>query len=220
MCQFSCRNISVIAFALLLIGSLQISGVTTASAKNYKIVVLGDSLTAGYQLPRKHSFPEQLESKLRQKGKSVSVINAGVSGDTSSAGLARLDWAVPDDTNAVIVELGANDALRGLSPQQTYQNLDKLLTRLKQKGVNILLAGMEAPPNLGNNYVEEFRSIYQRLAVKHNVILYPFFLEGVATRSEFLLPDGMHPNKEGVLKIVENIYPYVEQLIFQLGKNE
>lgn len=219
MFQLTAREISAIAFVVLLIGSLQISFVTTSWAKNYKIVVLGDSLTAGYQLPRNHSFPSQLEIKLRRSGKSISVINAGVSGDTSSAGLARLDWAVPSDTKAVIVELGANDALRGISPQQTYQNLDKILTRLKEKGVTVLLTGMEAPRNLGDKYVEEFRSIYQSLAAKHEVILYPFFLEGVALNSEFLLSDGIHPNKEGVLKIVENIYPYVEKLISQLEKN-
>ena len=182
-----------------------------ADARPKTLVVLGDSLSAGYQLPRGTGFPEQLAMQLVRKGYDIDVVNAGVSGDTTAAGLARLDWAVPDGTDAVIVELGGNDALRGIDPRQTYNNLDQILTRLKAKGCKVLLAGIEAPRNLGNRYVTALHDVFTNLAEKHHVPLYPFFLEGVALHPELLLADGIHPNKKGVLKIVDNILPYVER---------
>lgn len=177
------------------------------------IVALGDSLTAGYQLPPKQSFPAQLEAALKARGQDVRVVNAGVSGDTAEAGLARLDWALPGDADAVIVELGANDALRGLDPDKAKAALDTVLTRLSDKGLPVLLAGMLAPRNLGPEYAGAFDAIYPDLARKHGALLYPFFLDGVATNMKLTLPDGLHPNGEGVAKIVEGILPKVEELI-------
>jgi len=177
------------------------------------IVAFGDSLTAGLGLPEKDSFPAQLERALKARGQEVKVINAGVSGDTASAGLARLDWAMPDDASAVIIELGANDALQGLDPAATKATLEKIITELKARGLPILLAGMEAPPNLGKEYVEQFRALYADLAQRYDLILYPFFLDGVALDDKYTLGDGMHPNAEGVARIVDGILPKVEELL-------
>jgi acyl-CoA thioesterase-1 len=184
-----------------------------AAAATPVIVAFGDSLTAGLGLPEKDSFPAQLERALKARGQQVKVINAGVSGDTASAGLARLDWAMPDDASAVIVELGANDALQGLDPAATKATLEKIVTELKARGLPILLAGMEAPPNLGKEYVEQFRALYADLAQRYDLILYPFFLDGVALDDKYTLGDGMHPNAEGVARIVEGILPKVEELL-------
>jgi acyl-CoA thioesterase-1 len=161
----------------------------------------------------KDSFPAQLERALKARGQEVKVINAGVSGDTASAGLARLDWAMPDDASAVIIELGANDALQGLDPAATKATLEKIITELKARGLPILLAGMEAPPNLGKEYVEQFRALYADLAQRYDLILYPFFLDGVALDDKYTLGDGMHPNAEGVARIVDGILPKVEELL-------
>ena len=188
-------------------------------AGGVKLVVLGDSLSAGYHLPQGSGFPEQLQGRLNKDGIDVSIANAGVSGDTTAGGLARLDWAVPKGTHAVIVELGANDALRGVNPKQTYKNLDKLIARLKKRGIKVLLAGMEAPRNLGTPYVKAFGAIYPTLAKKYKIRLYPFFLEGVALQSRFLLSDGLHPNEKGVAVMVKNIKPYVVQLLKQAGRS-
>jgi acyl-CoA thioesterase-1 len=177
------------------------------------ILALGDSLTAGYQLPPDKSFPAQLQAALRAKGQNVRVENAGVSGDTASEGLARLDWSLPEEADAVIVEFGANDALRGFDPQVTEQALDQILARLKQRGLPVLLAGMEAPRNWGPDYAARFAAIYPRLAEKHGVLLYPFFLKDVATVRELNQQDGIHPTAEGVAVIVRNILPDVERLI-------
>lgn len=184
-----------------------------AAAATPVIVAFGDSLTAGLGLPEKDSFPAQLERALKARGQEVKVINAGVSGDTASAGLARLDWAMPDDASAVIIELGANDALQGLDPAATKATLEKIITELKARGLPILLAGMEAPPNLGKEYVEQFRALYADLAQRYDLILYPFFLDGVALDDQYTLGDGMHPNAEGVARIVDGILPKVEELL-------
>jgi len=177
------------------------------------IAVLGDSLTAGYGLPADQAFPVQLQRELKSKGLAVKVINAGVSGDTTAGGRARLDWVLGDKPGIVILELGANDALRGIDPAETEANLDAMLTKLKARGIRVLLAGMLAPPNLGTDYRARFDSLYARLAAKHDVPLYPFFLEGVAAKPELNLPDGLHPTGTGVAIIVRGILPSVRKLM-------
>ena len=181
--------------------------------REVRIVALGDSLTAGYQLPPGDAFPVKLQAALRARGHAVSVENAGVSGDTSTGGLERLDWAVGDDVDAVILELGANDALRGIDPAVTRRALDEILTRLKARNIPVLVAGMLAPPNLGHAYGEAFGRIFPELAGKHGALLYPFFLDGVAATAGLNLADGMHPNARGVDVIVERIVPKVEELL-------
>jgi acyl-CoA thioesterase-1 len=180
-----------------------------------KIVVLGDSLSAGYGLPAEAAFPQKLAQALKAKGIAVSIANAGVSGDTASGGLDRLDWSVPDGTQAVILELGANDALRGLDPKLTETALDTILTKLEQRHIRVLLAGMQAPRNLGADYVRTFDAIFPALASRHAVVFYPFFLDGVATDAKLNQADGMHPNAAGVDIIVARIMPKVEELIAQ-----
>lgn len=189
----------------------------TATDPAITLLVFGDSLTAGYGLPRQQSFPSQLQSALAAEGYDVAVVNAGVSGDTAAAGLARLDWTlaglaegVPD---AAIVELGANDGLRGIDPAVSYANLDEILSRLTRRGIPVLLAGMLAPPNLGREYGEAFRTMYVRLADEHDVVFYPFFLDGVAARPALNQADGIHPNADGVAVIVERILPAVTELL-------
>ena len=203
------------AARLLLVLAL-VGGASAARAQtpSPRLLALGDSLTAGYGLPQDQGFTEQLQGWLSHAGVHVQVINAGVSGDTSAGGLARLDWAMGTaPPQFALVELGANDALRGLSPAALYDNLDKILTRLKAHGVKVLLAGMYAPRNLGRDYDTEFDAVYPRLARQHGVALYPFFLDGVATDAKLLQPDGMHPNAQGVAVIVERIGPQVARLI-------
>lgn len=180
------------------------------------LVALGDSLTAGFGLPPDAAFPVQLETTLRARGHNVRVVNAGVSGDTAADGLARLDWATPEDADGVIVELGANDALRGLAPPQTARTLAALLTSLKERRLPVLLAGMRAPRNWGPEYAESFEALYPELARTHGVLLYPFFLEGVALRPDLNQPDGLHPTRAGVAVIVERITPSVETLLNQI----
>ncbi|MBB3809040.1 arylesterase [Pseudochelatococcus contaminans] len=178
-----------------------------------RIVALGDSLTAGYSLPQTAAFPVVLEAALKARGHYVTIANAGVSGDTASGGLARLDWSVPDGTQAVILELGANDMLRGVDPAVTEKALDTIITRLKERGIAVLLAGMFAAPNLGQDYANRFESIYTNLASKHDLVLYPFFLDGVTGNAPLVLPDGLHPSAAGVEVIVERILPTVERFI-------
>ncbi|TDI56869.1 MAG: arylesterase [Alphaproteobacteria bacterium] len=189
--------------------------VTMAATAGTMIVALGDSLTAGYGLPPGQGFAGQLQDALRARGHDVNVIDAGVSGDTTRGGLARLDWSVPADADAVIVELGANDALRGLDPSITRQALGEIVKRLKARGQAVLLAGMRAPPNLGKEYAAEFDAIYGDLAAAEEVLLYPFFLEGVAADPALNQADGIHPSADGVARIVEKILPSVEALIAQ-----
>ncbi|MBG6174713.1 acyl-CoA thioesterase-1 [Labrenzia sp. EL_208] len=186
---------------------------TAVQSADLKLVVLGDSLSAGYQLAPQDGFPEQLQKALDARGLSVEVVNAGVSGDTTSGGLSRLDWSVGTDADAVIVELGANDALRGIQPDITRNNLKEITRRLRDRGIEVLLAGMLAPRNLGPEYAEAFDPIYSDLAQAHDALLYPFFLEGVALNPNLNLSDGMHPNADGVAIIVENILPKVEELL-------
>jgi acyl-CoA thioesterase-1 len=197
------------------VGMLLASGLPghEAEAGTPVIVALGDSLTAGFGLPQDKAFPAQLEKALKARGQDVKVVNAGVSGDTAAAGLARLDWALPQDASAVIIELGANDALQGLDPAATKATLEKIIADLKGRGLPILLAGMEAPRNLGKDYVEQFRAMYADLAQRYDLILYPFFLDGVALDDGYLLDDGLHPNAAGVERIVEGILPKVEELL-------
>ncbi|UNK38342.1 arylesterase [Shinella sp. H4-D48] len=194
--------------------------VGAARAEPVKLVGFGDSLMAGYQLPAGDAFPVKLEAALRAKGHEVEIANAGVSGDTTSGGLARLDWSVPDGTQGVILELGANDALRGVAPEETEKNLDTMLTRLKERGISVLLAGMLAPPNMGPEYGERFNAIYQKLADKHDVPLYPFFLEGVVTKADLQLEDGMHPNARGVDAMVQAMLPAVEGFLTSIKAGE
>lgn len=197
-----------------LVAAIWLGLMLPASADDIKIVALGDSLTAGYLLPPGKGFPEQLQQALTAKGiKSVTIENAGVSGDTSSGGLSRLDWAIGSDTDGVILELGANDALRGIDPAVTRANLDKIISTLKARGIQVLLAGMLAPPNLGRDYGTAFNAIYPDLAKKYDLILYPFFLEGVAANSKLSLVDGMHPNERGVEEIVARFMPDMEKFL-------
>jgi acyl-CoA thioesterase-1 len=184
-----------------------------ADEQPVKIVVLGDSLSAGYGLPADDAFPAKLEQALKAKGNAVSVINAGVSGDTASGGLGRLDWSVPAGTEAVILELGANDSLRGIDPQLTKSALDSILDKLAARHISVLLAGMKAPRNMGPDYVKAFDAIYPALASNHAVVFYPFFLDGVATDPKFNQGDGLHPNAAGVGVIVTRILPWVEELV-------
>jgi acyl-CoA thioesterase-1 len=191
-----------------------------AAAAPQTILALGDSLTAGLGLGPSDVFPAKLEAALKARGHDVKVINAGVSGDTATDGAARLDWALSEPVDAVIVELGANDALRGLPVAQTEQALDRLLTALDQKKLPVLLAGMKAPPNMGVEYQQQFDGMYQRLVAKHpSVLLYPFFLDGVAAEPKLNQGDGMHPNPAGVDVIVARILPSVEQLLGRAAGN-
>ncbi len=182
-----------------------------------RVVALGDSLTAGLGLPVNDGFVPRLQAALAANGTAAKIVNAGVSGDTASGGLARLDWSVPNATDAVIVELGANDMLRGLRPQVTREALDALLHRLSERHIAVLLCGMRAAPNLGADYVKSFEAIYPELAVKYGALLYPFFLDGVAGRLELLQSDGLHPNAVGVEVIVTRILPKVQAMIARVG---
>jgi len=181
--------------------------------RELRILALGDSLTAGYGLARAEGFVAQLQAALRARGIAATVLDAGVSGDTTAGGRARLDWALADRPDAVIVALGGNDLLRAIDPGATYANLNDILTRLAQRNIPILLAGMLAPRNLGQEYVEAFEGAYRRLASEHDVVFVPFFLEGVAGDPALNQPDGIHPNARGVAVMVERILPAVEQLL-------
>jgi acyl-CoA thioesterase I len=197
----------------LAVAAMISSPVAAQPARTVRVVALGDSLSAGYGLPQAAAFPNVLERELRKRGFAVTVENAGVSGDTSSGGRDRLDWSVADGTDLVIVELGANDALRGLDPKITESALDEILTRLKARKINAILAGMQAPPNNGPEYVRTFNGLFQRLADKHGVPLYPFFLDGVAGDPKLNLPDGIHPTAAGIEEIVKRMLPLVESTI-------
>jgi len=190
------------------------SGRAPAQApREIRILALGDSLTAGYGLPRAEGFVAQLQAALRAKGIPATVLDAGVSGDTTAGGRARLDWALADRPDAAIVALGGNDLLRAIPPEATHANLDDILRRLGQRNIPVLLAGMLAPRNLGQDYVAAFEGAYQRLAREHDVVFYPFFLDGVAGDPGLNQPDGIHPNARGVAVMVERIMPSVEALL-------
>jgi acyl-CoA thioesterase-1 len=201
----------IVAFVLALL-----AGVVGAEAKPMRIVALGDSLTAGYGVAAADAFPNKLEAALAKRGHDVEIVNAGVSGDTVADGLARLDWALSDGADGVIVELGANDMLRGHDPASVRDGLDKLMSRLKANGAPVLIAGMMAAPNLGADYAARFNPIYPELADKYGALLYPFFLDGVASDAAFNQSDGMHPNAAGVDVIVGRMLPSVEALIARI----
>ncbi|UDL96451.1 arylesterase [Lichenihabitans sp. PAMC28606] len=188
-----------------------------AARRPVQVVALGDSLSAGYMLPADAAFPAVLQKALQARGLDVTVANAGVSGDTAEGGLQRLDWSVPDGTDAVILELGANNMLRGLSAATTRQTLDTIITRLQARGIKVLLTGMMALPSLGKQYGDEFQAIYPALAQQHGVPLYPFFLNGVAQNPQLKLADGLHPNEAGVAVLVQNILPSVEALVVSVA---
>lgn len=191
-------------------GFLAFLTILPAAAEPVRIVGFGDSLMAGYRLDPGQSFPERLEHALRERGHDVVIANAGVSGDTTSAGLERLDWSVPDETDIVLLELGANDMLRGVAPDVTERNLAEMIERLQARDIDVVLIGMLAAPNLGNAFRESFDGIFPRLAETYGIALYPFFLDGVVTQSGLMLDDGLHPNAEGVEVMVERVLPLVD----------
>jgi acyl-CoA thioesterase I len=205
--------VHILVLMVALMTAQTASAQSPSSAQPVKVVVLGDSLSAGLGLSAAASFPERLQKVLKDKGVDVDIANAGVSGDTSTGGRDRLDWSVPDGTQAVILELGANDALRGIDPKLTRAALSDILTRLKARHIPVLLCGMLAPPNYGSDYASAFNAIYPDLAKSFDVPLYPFFLEGVAANATLNQADGMHPTPEGVDIIVKNILPHVQALL-------
>jgi len=213
--------VSIQSLIRLVLGFCLLASASQAHAASdpIRIIALGDSLTAGLGLEAENTFPVKLEAALRARGHLVTVVNAGVSGDTARDGLARLDWSVGADADAVIVELGANDALRGTDPEVTRNALDAILARLADRGLPVLLAGMQAPPNLGDSFAAAFNPVYGELAEKYGAALYPFFLDGVAGDSRFNQKDGMHPNVEGVDIIVERILPSVEAMIARVDES-
>jgi len=189
-----------------------------AQSEPIRLVALGDILSAGYGLPQEAAFPVVLERALKAKGYNVEVANAGVSGDTTSGGLERIDWSVPDGTDGVILELGANDMLRGIDPAVPRRALETIVERLKERSIPVMLAGMYASRNLGQDYAQKFDSIYPEIAKKHGLVLYPFFLDGVAGESSLNLQDGMHPTAKGIEIIVARILPTVETFLATLAK--
>jgi acyl-CoA thioesterase-1 len=204
--------VQAVAFAVAL------AAASPAAARTIRLVVLGDSLTAGLGLPPGKAFPARLQAALRARGWDVTVLNAGVSGDTAADGLQRYDWAVPADADTLIVELGANDMLRGLKPEDTKKALSAILDKARAAHLPTLIAGMRAAPNLGAEYDRAFNAIYPALAEAHDAALYPFFLDGVAGDPKLNQADGMHPTAEGVDAIVERIEPSVEQLLKQVKR--
>jgi acyl-CoA thioesterase I len=205
--------VQALAFAAVLAAASH-----AAAARTLRLVALGDSLTAGLGLAPGKAFPDRLEAELRAKGWDVKVINAGVSGDTAADGLARYEWAVPPDADALIIELGANDMLRGLKPEATKATLAAILDRARAAHLPTLLAGMRAAPNLGPEYAGQFSAIYPALAKAYDVPLYPFFLDGVAGDPKLNQPDGLHPTADGVEVIVQRILPSVEALLKQANR--
>jgi acyl-CoA thioesterase-1 len=178
-----------------------------------RLMVLGDSLVAGHGLPQGESFPDILQAELASAGYDVEVLNAGVSGDTTAGGLARLDWSLAENPDALIIVLGGNDLLRGLEPAATKANLAAIIDHAMRRKITVMLAGMQAPRNFGEDYAGEFDAIYTQLGARDGVIFYPFFLDGVALVPEFNQPDGMHPNRAGVDEIARRIWPSVEALL-------
>jgi acyl-CoA thioesterase-1 len=193
--------------------TLGTAGAGPAVETPVRILVLGDSLASGYGLEAGQSFPAQLEEVLRDAGHEVRILNAGIAGDTTAGGLARLDWSLAAKPHAVIVELGGNDGLRGVDPRSTHANLDAILTRLKSRNIPVLLTGMIAPSNMGRDYGEAFNAVFPNLAERHGVAFYPFILEGVAGRRDLNQDDGIHPNKSGVTIMVDRLVPHVVRLL-------
>lgn len=220
------RDLAQVVGMLLLVnvfvsaGSIAGAPAWAQKAKPLHIVALGDSLSSGYGLKPAQSFPAQLQKQLTARGHNVVVTNAGVAGDTSAAGLDRLAWSVPGDADAVILEFGGNDMLRGIDPKQTRANLQKMIAALKKRRVAILLAGMRAPANWGEAYSRDFDAIFPDLAREHELVYYPFFLDGVVFDPKLNLDDGMHPSGNGVAEIVTRIMPKVEELITRAARRE
>lgn len=212
-CLFRLSRSKAAFLALALFAAIQMP---TAHAATVKILAFGDSLTAGLGLPQRQAFPARLQAVLRARGHDVEIVDAGVSGDTAASGLARIDWSLSAGADGVILELGANDALRGVDPALTRAVLDELLDRLTARGIEVLLTGMRAPPNMGKIYARAFDAIYPELAQKHGLTLYPFFLDGVAAQGALNQDDGIHPNAAGVEIIVKGILPQVEALIARI----
>jgi acyl-CoA thioesterase-1 len=206
-------------FVAFLVAAMALTFSSVAMAEPVKVVGFGDSLMAGYGLDAGHGFPEKLQAALVAKGHDVVIANAGVSGDTTSGGLARLDWSIAEGTQIVILELGANDMLRGITPDITRRNLTEMIQRLQARKIAVLLAGMRAAPNLGPDYQAAFDAIYPDLAKQFGVALYPFFLDGVAADRQFLLEDGMHPNAAGIERMVERFVPEMEKVLAEKGKS-
>ena len=214
--MFSAKSFFQASYERLLIlftAAVIMTASPSGAAAQQKLMVYGDSLVAGYGLDAGLGFPEQLQSALTASGRDIRVLNAGVSGDTTAGGLARLDWALADRPDAVIIVLGGNDLLRGLNPEQTRANLQAMLSRLRTDGIAVLLCGMLAPVNLGPDYRQQFDSLYPDLATEFGIDLYPFFLDGVALDPDLNLPDGLHPNPQGVAIITTRILPYVVRLL-------
>jgi len=206
-------------YGAIIVAFLVALAASPASAQPIKIVAFGDSLIAGFGLKANESFPAQLENALRKKGHNVEIVNAGVSGDTTAGGLSRLDWSIQDGTDAAIVVLGANDMLRGMEPEVARKNLDQIVNRLKARKIEVILGGMRAAPNLGADYAKKFDAIYADLAKEHDILIYPFFLDGVAGQRDLNLSDGIHPTPKGVSLVVERILPSVESLIERVKKH-
>jgi acyl-CoA thioesterase-1 len=205
--------VGILALVNVVVGTIGSITTLAEAAKPLRIVAFGDSLTSGYGLRSNQSFPAQLQKALKARGHDVVVTNAGVAGDTTAGGLERLGWAVPDGTDAVIVELGANDALRGIDPKVTHANLEKIIAALNERRIPTLLAGMRSPANWGDTYSEDFDGVFPELARANGLVFYPFFLEGVVLDPKFNQDDGMHPTGKGVSEIVKRILPSVEELI-------
>ena len=202
--------------AILAIFAVGINAVQASESRSLRILALGTSLTQGYNLPPGTDYCAVLEAKLKARGHNVSVINGGVSGDTTAGGLSRLEWLLEEPVDGVIVELGSNDALRSFDTKETTRNLDAILDMLGKRGLPVLFAGMRAPRNLGPEYVDAFDSIFPALAKKHEVLFFPFFLEGVAAEPKLNQRDGIHPNEKGTQVIVRNILPHVEALLAEI----
>ena len=196
--------------------AMLVSAAALPAMAETRLMVLGDSLVAGYGLPPGQGFPAQLQRSLTAAGRQVTVLDAGVSGDTTAGGLARLDWSLGDNPQAVIIVLGGNDMLRGLLPAAARDNLEAIVTRLRDRQIEVLLAGMLAPRNMGPSYTADFDAIYPGLADRHDIEFYPFFLEGVALEPALNLDDGLHPNEAGIAEITRRILPSVERLLARL----
>ena len=205
-----------VLIVLTLVSAVGLSGIALGQTQPVTIVAFGDSLTAGYGLPGPDAFPAKLAAALKAKGETIGIANAGVSGDTTTGGLERVDWSVPDGTDAVILALGANDLLRGIDPAVTEKALDGILAKLKERNIKVLLAGMLAGKNMGADYETRYNAIFPALAKKYDVLFYPFFLDGVATDRALNQQDGIHPNAAGVDVIVTRILPKIEELIAQV----
>ncbi len=196
---------------------VMIGTATVAKAETKNIVAFGDSIMAGYEIAKEEAFPAQLEKALKDKGYDVAITNASVSGDTTAGGLSRLDWSIPDGTDGVILELGANDALRGISPEESRQNLVAMIKRLQERNIPVLLSGMQAPPNMGSNYAAQFNPIYPELAKQYNLVFYPLMIEAYVLDPKLKISDGLHPNPQGVAAMTESFLPTMEKFLKEIS---